>query len=233
MLDETLGWCIAPYLPPTWGCAKPWCRQHWLSPLCHLPGPAKEDQHAGHQQHRPWGLPGLLPSPGRVDPAWRLLQRAAAESAREDVQVSSWQGVSLHIWVKIAVEWGVPSMGITVLRPGCVQHFSFAPPTLAQMGGWRRSVLLDTCARNVSCLSRTVSITSVSLESAGAWWLSGWDTGTSGGLWAAEMGKDRCEQPGVAWQSHPRCCPHVPCVPSTGLELFSSSSHCRLASAVS
>lgn len=147
--------------------------------------------------------------------------------------MSSWQGVSLHIWVKISVEWGVPSMGITVSRPGCVQHFSFAPPTLAQMGGWRSSILLGTCARNVSCLSRTVSITSVSLGSAGAWWLSGWDTGTSGGLWAAEMGKDRFEQPGVAWQSHPRCCPHVPYVPSTGLELFSSSSHCRLASAVS
>ncbi|XP_025947862.1 embryonic polyadenylate-binding protein 2 isoform X2 [Apteryx rowi] len=53
--------------------------------LC-LPGAAQENQHAGHQQHRPRGLPGPLPRPGRALPAGELFRRAALTGAREDVQ---------------------------------------------------------------------------------------------------------------------------------------------------
>lgn len=64
--------------PAVWGLV--------LSPRC-LPGAAQEDQHARHQQHRPWGLPGPLPSPGRAGTTRGLLRGAAGEAAREDVQV--------------------------------------------------------------------------------------------------------------------------------------------------
>lgn len=53
----------------------------------HPAGAAQEDQHARHQQHRPRGLPGLLPRPGRAGPLGGLL-RAAPQGAREDLQVS-------------------------------------------------------------------------------------------------------------------------------------------------
>lgn len=57
-----------------------------LSPHC-LPGAAQEDQHAWHQQHRPWRPPGPLPRPGRADPTLGVLWGAAPEAAREDIQV--------------------------------------------------------------------------------------------------------------------------------------------------
>lgn len=75
--------------------SQPYGTELLLSPHC-LPGAAQEDQHAGHQQHRPWRPPGPLPSPGRADPTLGVLRGAAREAAWEDIQVRGtvfgWRG---------------------------------------------------------------------------------------------------------------------------------------------
>ncbi|XP_041256411.1 embryonic polyadenylate-binding protein 2 isoform X2 [Onychostruthus taczanowskii] len=67
-------------------------------------GAAQEDQHAGHQQHGPRGLPGLLPCPGGAGSLGGPL-RAAAPAAREGLQGS---GKAAALVFSILEEVGLP-----------------------------------------------------------------------------------------------------------------------------
>lgn len=77
-------------------------------------------------------------------------------------------------------------MRIAAPCSGHAQLLGFAPPTQGMMEeGSSRNILLETCARNVSCPSRAVSITPVPVGSAGAcclvWLGHGHLRGTVGG----------------------------------------------------
>lgn len=134
------------------------------------------------------GATGAASKPGEGCPSTEAATEGSSRGCEGGCTGEQLAGGSLCIWVKIS-EWGVPRMGITVPRPGCAQCFGFAPPTLARMGGWRRSILLETCARNVSCLSCAVSITPMSLGSAGAWWLVRLGHGHLGGTGGSRDGE--------------------------------------------